>query len=133
MLCLDTNVVIALIARRNHRIAERFRAALAQGLAVPVHVAFELWYGVWNSTNPRENTERLIVFFSAPIAVLPFDADDANEAGQIRARLKRAGTPIGAYDLLIAAQARRRGATLATLNGSEFVYVPGLLVEDWTA
>jgi tRNA(fMet)-specific endonuclease VapC len=33
--------------------------------------------------------------------------------------------------LLIAAQARRRGATLVTANGCEFERVPGLMVIDW--
>ncbi len=36
------------------------------------------------------------------------------------------------YDLLIAAQALRTGATLATANVSEFARVPGLVWEDWT-
>jgi tRNA(fMet)-specific endonuclease VapC len=44
-----------------------------------------------------------------------------------------AGTPIGHYDYLIAAQARRRGAALVTLNTREFTRVPGLMVMDWTA
>jgi tRNA(fMet)-specific endonuclease VapC len=42
-----------------------------------------------------------------------------------------AGTPIGQYDTLIAAQARRRGALLVTANRREFARVPGLRVEDW--
>jgi tRNA(fMet)-specific endonuclease VapC len=33
--------------------------------------------------------------------------------------------------VLIAAQARRRGATLVTSNMREFERVPGLLVVDW--
>ena len=37
----------------------------------------------------------------------------------------------GPYDSLIAAQARRRGATLATANEREFARVPGLTTEDW--
>jgi tRNA(fMet)-specific endonuclease VapC len=41
------------------------------------------------------------------------------------------GTPIGHYDYLIAAQARRRGAALVTLNQREFARVPGLIVMDW--
>jgi tRNA(fMet)-specific endonuclease VapC len=45
--------------------------------------------------------------------------------------LERAGTPIGPYDVLIAGQARRRGAVLVTANASEFVRVPGLKTEDW--
>ena len=43
---------------------------------------------------------------------------------------KKAGTPIGHYDYLIAAQARRRGATLVTANVREFARVPGLLLAD---
>jgi tRNA(fMet)-specific endonuclease VapC len=52
-------------------------------------------------------------------------------AGEIRAHLESAGTPIGHYDYLIAAQARRHGATLVTLNTREFARVPGLIVVDW--
>jgi tRNA(fMet)-specific endonuclease VapC len=47
--------------------------------------------------------------------------------------LERLGTPIGAYDVLIAAQARRRNAFLVTANAAEFVRVPGLKTEDWAA
>jgi hypothetical protein len=50
----------------------------------------------------------------------------------LRAQLERAGTPIGPYDALIAAQARRRSALLATANTREFTRVPGLKVVDWT-
>ena len=62
-----------------------------------------------------------------------FDIDDAREAGEIRALLEARGQPIGPCDTLIAAQARRRGATLVTLNVREFERVPSLSVEDWTA
>ena len=67
------------------------------------------------------------------IDVLPFEAEDAAHAGDIRAELEKAGTPIGHYDYLIAAQARRRGAALVTLNRREFERVPGLIVVDWSA
>jgi tRNA(fMet)-specific endonuclease VapC len=62
-----------------------------------------------------------------------FEPEDAEEAGDIRAALEHAGTPIGAYDVLIAAQARRRNATLVTANKREFSRVPGLRTEDWAA
>ena len=133
MLCLDTSAVIALMIGRDHRVCEKFRMALERGVSVPIHVAFELWYGVWNSSRVQENSERMTTFFSAPIPLLPFDADDAQEAGQIRAYMKRAGTPIGPYDILIAAQVRRRRAALATLNAAEFARVPGLIVDNWAA
>ena len=65
--------------------------------------------------------------------VFDFEPDDAEEAGDIRAALERAGTPIGPYDVLIAAQARRRGAMLVTANRREFARVPRLKTEDWAA
>jgi tRNA(fMet)-specific endonuclease VapC len=63
--------------------------------------------------------------------VLPFDAEDAREAGNIRAALFKLGTPIGPYGILIAAQARRRDAILVTSNEREFARVSGLKMEDW--
>ena len=63
----------------------------------------------------------------------PLDVDEARAAGEIRAELEARGTPIGACDYLIAAQARRRGATLVTSNMRAFERVPGLLVVDWAA
>jgi tRNA(fMet)-specific endonuclease VapC len=39
--------------------------------------------------------------------VLDFDRENARQAGELRTRLAAAGTPIGAYDVLIAGQALR--------------------------
>ena len=73
---------------------------------------FELRYGHARSDR-RSESDRLLAEFLAPgIAVLPFEAEDAAHAGDIRADLESKGRPIGHYDYLIAAQARRRGATL---------------------
>ena len=52
-------------------------------------------------------------------------------AGDLRATLEAAGTPIGPYDLLIAAQALRRDATLVTANVAEFARVPDLRWQNW--
>ena len=64
--------------------------------------------------------------------MLAFDSEDARVAGGIRAGLEAKGTPIGPYDLLIAAQALRREAILVTANVREFGRVEGLALEDWT-
>jgi len=94
---------------------------------------FELWYGVARSERRLENAERLRVFLSGDITVLPFGEDEAAVAGDLRATLEAAGTPIGPYDLLIAAQALNSSATLVTANVGEFARVPSLPWEDWTA
>jgi tRNA(fMet)-specific endonuclease VapC len=135
MICLDTNIAIYVINRRvpavRLRLAEQLRLGTAIGF--PVIALFELRYGHARSDR-RTDSDRLLAEFLAPgIAVLPFEAEDAAHAGDIRAHRESNGTPIGHYDYLIAAQARRRGATLVTANRREFERVPGLLVADWTA
>jgi tRNA(fMet)-specific endonuclease VapC len=89
---------------------------------------------VWirKSAKPQANTAVLASFLALDVAIWPFDPEDAEEAGDIRAVLERAGTPIGPYDILIAAQARRRRAVLITANERELARVPGLKTEDWT-
>ncbi len=94
---------------------------------------FELRYGAAKSARPERNAQRIDDFLTGPIEVLPFMPDDAEEAGAISAELARAGTPIGPYDVLIAAQARRHAALLVTANAREFALVPRLRVEDWAA
>ena len=61
------------------------------------------------------------------------DEDDARAAGAVRAELEAVGKPIGAYDVLLAGQARRRGATLVSSNTKEFTRVTGLKWEDWAS
>ena len=135
MICIDTNIVISIVNGRSssfrHRLGEQMRAGTS--VALPVVVLFEMRYGFAKSDR-REHSERLLErFLGLGIEVLPFEAEDAVHAGDIRAQLERAGTPIGHYDYLIAAQARRRGAALVTLNTREFARVPGLIVMDWPA
>ncbi|WP_036291299.1 type II toxin-antitoxin system VapC family toxin [Methylosinus sp. PW1] len=135
MICLDTNVVIAVINRRNADVARRMGEALTQRVEIglPVIVLYELRYGYARSDRKPLMEALLAEFLSPGIAVLPFDEEDARHAGDIRAELEKAGRPIGHYDYLIAAQARRRGAILVTANGREFTGVPGLMVTDWAA
>jgi tRNA(fMet)-specific endonuclease VapC len=131
---LDTDVVIALLRKKPAIVRERFRSVVSDGGSITVSsiVLFELSYGVARSGRREENAERLRVFLSGVEAVLPFEEGDASIAGDLRAALEVGGTPIGPYDLLIAAQALRAGATLVTANVSEFARVPGLLCQDWT-
>jgi tRNA(fMet)-specific endonuclease VapC len=134
MICLDTNAVIALLNASSESVRERLAAAIhrREAVAISVVVLYELRYGATNANRQRA-LRRIAEFLSGPVQVLDFEADDAEEAGDIRAALERAGTPIGPYDVLIAAQARRRGAMLVTANRREFARVPRLTMEDWAA
>lgn len=59
------------------------------------------------------------------------DDGAARKAGEIKANLAALGTPIGPYDLLIAAIAIVNDLTLVTHNIKEFERVSELRVEDW--
>ena len=135
MICLDTNAVILLINNPNTPARIRFDQAVRSGdqVAVSAVVLFELWYGVAESSPSTVQRRHDCGFFGRTDPALSFDAEDAREAGDIRAALERSGKPIGPYDVLIAAQARRRGATLVTANRREFARVPGLKTENWAA
>jgi tRNA(fMet)-specific endonuclease VapC len=131
---LDTNACIALISGTSNHVRRRFQRAAARKTVTLLSsvVAFELWYGVEKSQRREANAQRVETFFAGPLEWVVFDQDDAREAGQVRADLEREGQPIGAYDVLLAGQARRRGAILVTANAREFARVPGLKWEDWS-
>lgn len=136
MIHLDANAAIAVLNGRPHTVRARFDATRGEGavLAMSIVAYHELMYGAAASERRRQNEEKIALFIaSGGISLLPFEEVDAREAADIRAHLKRSGTPIGPYDVFIAAQARRRGATLVTANGREFERVPGLTVTDWAA
>lgn len=131
---LDTNAIIALLKNEPAIFRKRLRRVISKGNTVVVSsiVLYELWYGVARSARRRENADRLRAFLSGGIDVVAFNEEDAVTAGDLRATLEAEGTPVGPYDLLIAAQALRSDATLVTANVSEFAHVPGLRWQDWT-
>ena len=133
MICLDTNIVISIVNGRGsslrHRLGEQMRAGTP--VALPVVALFEMRYGFAKSDRRQQSEHLLERFLDLGVDVLSFETEDAAHAGDIRAELERKRTPIGHYDYLIAAQARRRGAALVTLNTREFARVPGLIVIDW--
>jgi tRNA(fMet)-specific endonuclease VapC len=132
---LDTNACIALINGTPPNVRPRLERALKDGASVAVSavVAFELWYGAAKRARRQANRQRLETFFAGPLELVPFDDEDARAAGEVRAALETAGTPIGAYDLLIAGQALRHDATLVTANTAEFSRVGDLRWEDWAS
>ena len=71
--------------------------------------------------------------FIQQIHVEPFSRDCGIRAGSIRADLKNAGTPVGPFDLLIAATAATNDYVLVTNNEREFSQVGGLKVMNWRA
>jgi tRNA(fMet)-specific endonuclease VapC len=70
-------------------------------------------------------TLRLVENFLRLLTIVDFASSDAEAYASVRAKLERAGTPIGPLDTLIAAQAIAR-AVLVSNNEREFGRVAGL-------
>ncbi|MEM6886977.1 MAG: type II toxin-antitoxin system VapC family toxin [Pseudomonadota bacterium] len=124
---LDTNAVIGIIAG-NRDLISRLSEHVPSDFAVPSVVMYELYWGAYKSAKVAENVARVDAL---RFEVLDLSAADAKAAGLIRADLNKKGTPIGAYDLLIAGQAVSRSLTLITNNVKEFRRVENLIYEDW--
>ncbi|HWV23310.1 MAG TPA: type II toxin-antitoxin system VapC family toxin [Thermomicrobiales bacterium] len=131
---LDTNVMIDLSRRRPTPIRDRIERARVTGdsLILSSITYFELQHGLARTKHREQNAAILEGFIFAALEIVPFIDEDAVIAGELRWSLESQGRRIGPYDLLIAAQALRTGATLVTANVSEFNRVRDLAWEDWT-
>lgn len=128
---LDTNTVIALVGNRSDAVLARLDRVKPDAVGISSVVAHELHFGAYKSQKIAHNLETLRLLFT-DLVILDFDRGDALAAGEIRAGLARKGTPIGPFGVLIAGQAKHRGAILVTNNVGEFRRVEELRLEDWT-
>jgi len=124
---LDSNAVIALM-KGHPGFVNELRRHKPQDFAIPAIVAHELFYGAYKGQRVSDNLARVDAL---QFETLDFDKQDARVAGEIRASLASLGTPIGAYDVLIAGQAVARDLILITHNVREFGRVQKLRFEDW--
>jgi len=127
---LDANTCINYLNGRSEPIRRQIESLRPDNLALCSVVKAELLYGAAKSGRSAENVAKLRRFF-ARFASLPFDDAAAEVYGRIRARLERAGSPIGPNDLLIAAIALAHQRTLVTHNQDEFGRIEELDLEDW--
>lgn len=127
---LDTNICIYLIKKHPPEVLARFQQIQIKQLHIPTITLFELYYGIEKNNSQQRNLTALENFI-APLTVVDFTVDAAKKAARIRNHLQKQGTPIGAYDIQIAAIALSLNMTLLTNNTREFERVKGLKLENW--
>ncbi|MEW6119352.1 MAG: PIN domain-containing protein [Pseudomonadota bacterium] len=126
---LDTNILIAAMKGNEAVRARLERTPLSDLILSPV-VLGELEFGAGKSAHSERNHARLTELAGQiPLAML--DVETSRCYGRIRAALESRGTPIGANDTWIAAQALTLKAVMVTDNVGEFSRVPGLEMENW--
>ena len=128
---LDTDTCIYAL-KQNPTVLKHLLAHSREDIAVSVITEAELRTGAAKSTSAAK-TLRLVENFLRPLGIVEFTSNDAASYAEVRAKLERAGTPIGPLDTLIAAQAAARKLVLVSNNEREFSRVAGLGIESWTS
>lgn len=100
-------------------------------LYVSTITLMEIEYELQRISQRRHEIDKILHVFLKEINTQDFTAVEAITAGNIRCALSKQGTPIGAYDVLIAATALINQMVLVTDNVKEFHRVKGLQVENW--
>lgn len=127
---LDTDTCIYAL-KQNENVLRHLLAVAREDVIVSVVTEAELRTGAAKSSSAARALRR-IENFLLPLTVIDFTSDDAIVYAGVRAKLERAGIPIGPLDTLIAAHAVGRKLTLVTNNEREFRRVHGLPLENWT-
>ncbi len=127
---LDTNVCSYILKNRPLEVKRRFEQTGPGAVCVSAIVLSELYYGAARHQNSLV-IRREIDDFINRLEIVPWDLQAADQYGALRASLEKAGTPLGAMDMLIAAHAKSREMILVTNNLREFNRVQGLHAENW--
>ena len=127
---LDTDTLSHLI-REDWRVDLRLTLVGPSAVCISTVTVHEIEFG--RRLHPEKISRRnaQIDKWLNKLETLWFDLDDARATGEIRAKLKRAGTPIGDFDSMIAGVALAKGLILVTSNTREFSRVDDLQLEDW--
>jgi predicted nucleic acid-binding protein len=125
---VDTDWLIDVLRGRASTVAALLEMA-PEGLAVSIISVGELYDGAFVGTDSERRVAEIRTLIHDLVVLTP-DDETMLHFGSIRSMLRRAGTPIGDMDLIIAATALRHGLTLATRNARHFTRVPGLEIRQ---
>jgi tRNA(fMet)-specific endonuclease VapC len=129
---LDTDTCIHLL-RGRETVVQQAALHSPSDLAVSAITRYELLYGVekcppgWKKR--EANKVRLLL---EQLRLLPFTAETALHAAELRAQLEVRGDSIGPMDVLIAATALEYGLPIVSGNLAEFSRVPHLQTLTWS-
>ena len=128
---LDSDSFVFLL-KGNTGLVTRVQAIGDASIGVATINAAEVLYGAYNSANSAQSlriTRALLARFQS----IPLDNGIADKYGEIRADLRRNGTLIPEFDILVGASAIVSGRTLVTNNIQHLARLStyGMTLENW--
>lgn len=129
---LDTSTV-SYFFKKDPKVISRIEEVPPSQIFLSTITVMEIDYGLKLHAEREKKLMPLWTAFLSLVSLLAFCEKCAKTAAHFRAELKAAGTPVGPYDLLLAATAAANDLTIVTSNLSEFRRFPDLTVVDWRA
>jgi tRNA(fMet)-specific endonuclease VapC len=129
MYLIDTNIAIFYM-KGKFSLDNKFEGLSADDCFISEITLAELKFGVENSERPEKNRKALANFLTG-VQILPiFSSLDLY--AQEKTRLRKAGTHIDDFDLLIGVTSVVHKLVMVTNNTAHFQRIKGISLEDWT-
>ena len=125
---LDTNICIHFF-RGKFNLIEKLEEVGLTNCAISEITLAELIFGAENSLSPQKNRD-IVEKFSSKVTVLPI-YDVINLYAKEKVRLRKSGTMISDFDLLIGCTAVQKELIMATENQGEFERISNIKIENW--
>ncbi|WP_353570959.1 type II toxin-antitoxin system VapC family toxin [Candidatus Albibeggiatoa sp. nov. BB20] len=126
---LDTNICIFYI--KNHsRIVDKVKQVGFDACCISEITLAELLFGAENSQHISKN-HIAVQNFQNYFEIIPI-SEALDVYAKEKARLRKAGTPVDDFDLLIGATAIAHDLVMVTNNIKHFDRLQGICLEDWS-
>jgi len=126
---VDTNIAIFYM-KGKFDLENKFDKIPSDNCFISEMTLAELKFGVENSEKPEKNKKALDNFLTGVQIIPIFHSLDLY--AKEKARLRKAGTPIDDFDLLIGVTSVTHKLTMVTNNTNHFKRIAGIKLEDWT-
>ncbi len=126
---IDTNTCIYFI-KGKYDLKNKFEIAAPENCFISEITLAELKFGVANSEKKEKNQKALDNFLSGMKIVPIYHSLDLYASE--KARLRKAGTPVDDFDILIGVTSITHNLIMVTNNSEHFKRLKGIIIEDWT-
>lgn len=126
---IDTNIAIFYM-KGKFNLEGKFDGLSVEDCFISEITLAELKFGVENSERPDKNRKALENFLTG-VQILPIYSS-LDLYAQEKARLRKAGTRIDDFDLLIGVTSIVHKLIMVTNNTAHFKRIKGIKLEDWT-
>jgi len=126
---IDTNICIFYI-KGKFDLIKKFEKVNPDNCFISEITLAELKFGVENSEK-KETNQKVLDYFLTGVKIVPiFHSLDLY--AKEKAKLRKSGTPVDDFDLLIGVTSVTHNLIMVTNNTDHFTRIKGIALEDWT-